>query len=130
MIGVVSSVTARTDSTPEPQAASLRKPVAEFEATLIAQVLEKLRDAYRLPGVEETDVAGDSLRSLATSALAGGLSRSGGFGIGRLLMNELENMPEVTSPGVKPMRPGADYQLVTHPGLKNFHEVPIGRSGE
>lgn len=69
--------------------ASLREKAAEFEGMLIAQVLQKLEECYRLDS-EESDSANQGFTSLATSALGGGLARSGGLGLGEMLVQSLQ----------------------------------------
>ena len=64
--------------------ASLRKHVAEFEGLLLSQILQKLKDAYHLPGEEERDSAGESFQSLANSALGNNLAARGGPGVTKL----------------------------------------------
>ena len=68
---------------------SLREKAAEFEGMLIAQVLQKLDECYRLDS-EEADSANQGFTSLATSALGGGLARSGGLGLGEMLVQSLQ----------------------------------------
>lgn len=69
--------------------ASLREKAAEFEGMLIAQVLQKLDECYRLDS-EEADSANQGFTSLATSAVGGGLARSGGLGLGEILVQSLQ----------------------------------------
>jgi Rod binding domain-containing protein len=79
-------------SNPEPQGFKsryLREKAAEFEGMLIAQVLQKLDECYRLDS-EEADSANQGFTSLATSALGGGLARSGGLGLGEMLVQSLQ----------------------------------------
>ncbi|MGE5111460.1 MAG: hypothetical protein ACM3JB_11420 [Acidobacteriaceae bacterium] len=70
-------------------ATRLREKAAEFEGMLIAQVLQKLDECYRLDS-EEADSANQGFTSLATSALGGGLARSGGLGLGEMLVQSLQ----------------------------------------
>lgn len=77
---------------------SLRRHVAEFEGMLLSQILEKLRDTYRMPGAEETDSAGESFQSLANSAMGNGLAANGGLGLTDLLVQSLTRRPETAAP--------------------------------
>ncbi len=77
---------ASTHTAPDP---GLRQKAAEFEGILLAQVLQKLNDSYRLPGGEETDSTASSFQELATSALGGGLAQSGGLGIAEMMTRSL-----------------------------------------
>ena len=67
----------------------LRQKAAEFEGILLAQILQKLSDSYRLPGGEETDGTASNFQELATSALGGGLAQSGGLGIAEMMTRSL-----------------------------------------
>lgn len=94
---MTSAVLSRLGGIPHPTGdAALRKCAAEFEGILLAQILEKLRDCYRFPGGNESDPAGDSLQSIANTALANGLGKSGGIGITEVLMRSLQRTSNVT----------------------------------
>jgi Rod binding domain-containing protein len=68
----------------------LREKASEFEGILIAQILQKLNQCYRLDESEDSDSANESFGSLATSAVGGGLARSGGLGIGEMIVRSLQ----------------------------------------
>lgn len=70
---------------------ALREKAAEFEGILISEILQKLSECYRVPGEEDSDGAGENFRSMATSALGGGLARSGGLGVGEMLVRQLSS---------------------------------------
>lgn len=89
--------------------ASLRKHVAEFEGLLLSQILEKLKDAYHMPGGEEMDSAGESFQSLANTALGNNLAAHGGLGMTNLLVQSLTGGTEVTG-SVKPAASLADVK--------------------
>jgi Rod binding domain-containing protein len=73
---------------------ALREKATEFEGILLAEMLQKMSACCGAPGSENSDSTGESFQSLATSALGGGLARSGGIGIGDLLVRSL-------SPGLR-----------------------------
>lgn len=100
------SIPAVQSAAQDPNAA-LRKHVAEFEGLLLSQILEKLKDAYHLPGEEESDSAGESFQSLANSALGNNLAARGGLGMTNLLVQSLTANAEATGT-VKPMLKAAD----------------------
>lgn len=76
----------------------IRESAAEFEGILLAQIMEKLRDCYRLDD-EQQDPAGQSMQSIATTALANGLGRHGGLGLGQMMVRSLEPKEAATGPG-------------------------------
>lgn len=82
---------------------ALREKASEFEGMLIAQILQKLDECYKLGNSDEDDSTSESFQSLATSAVSGGLARSGGLGIGemivRSLTGEAKNKEDVDSKG-------------------------------
>ena len=98
-------------------AAALRRHATEFEAILIGQVLEKLKDTYScVPGEQPSDAGHDTEASLATQALATGIAKAGGFGFARMILKSLQpepadaesNAASAESPGeTKSLRAGA-----------------------
>lgn len=89
----ISAVSANSEYGDPAAVAALRKRAAEFEGILLAQILEKVSEAYRVPGADDADSAGESLHSLATSALGNGLAASGGVGIAEMLVRSLKSSP-------------------------------------
>ncbi len=75
----------------------LRAKAQEFEGLLLAKMLEKLKDAYGVPGGEENDPSAGSMEALATSALGGGLARRGGIGIARMIVESLSSQAAVNN---------------------------------
>lgn len=100
------SIPAVQSASDDPHAA-LRKHVAEFEGLLLSQILEKLKDAYQLPGEEESDSAGESFQSLANSALGNNLAARGGLGMMNLLIQSL-TVNDGVKGAVKPTPHSAD----------------------
>lgn len=72
----------------------LREKATEFEGMLIAQILQKLDECYKLGTSDDDDGTSESFQSLATSAVGGGLARSGGLGIGDMLVRSLKGEPQ------------------------------------
>ncbi len=68
---------------------ALREKAAEFEGILLSELLQKMSDCCKVSGGDDPDSAGESFQSLATSALGTGLARTGGVGIGRMLIRSL-----------------------------------------
>lgn len=77
--------------------AELNKHAAEFESLLMTQLLEKLERAYKIPGAEEEDSAGETVHGLGLQSLGRALANRGGVGIGKLIASSLagpqENAP-------------------------------------
>ena len=75
-------------------AAALRRHATEFEAILLGQVLEKLKDTYSsVPGEQPSDAGHDTEASMATQALATGIAKAGGFGFARMMLKALQPEP-------------------------------------
>ena len=68
---------------------ALRDKAYEFEGMLIAQILQKLDECYKLGNSDDDDSTSQSFQSLATSAVGGGLARSGGVGIADMIVQSL-----------------------------------------
>jgi Rod binding domain-containing protein len=83
---------------PGSQDSQLRKRVGEFEGMLLAQILEKLKDSYRVPGDDDSDSTGESFQSLANSALGNSLAAKDSMGISKLLLQSLTSKPKI-APG-------------------------------
>jgi Rod binding domain-containing protein len=75
-------------------AGALRRHATEFEAILLGQVLEKLKDTYScVPGEQPSDAGHDTEASMATQALATGIAKAGGFGFARMILKHLQPEP-------------------------------------
>lgn len=82
-------------------AATLRGRAVEFEAILLANVLEKLEHTYScVPGEQSADAAHDTENSLETQALAEGIAKAGGFGFAKMILKYLSPLPE-SPPGTE-----------------------------
>jgi len=99
----------------------LRRQAAEFEGLLLSQVLEKLKEAYRLPGTDEIDSAGENFQSLANSALGNSLAARGGMGLTDMLVQALTRDTKVAEP-VKPPTGDADVQTRQAENIKAFSD--------
>ena len=79
---------------------TLRRHATEFEAILLGQVLEKLKETYScVPGEQPNDAGHDTEASLATQALANGLAKAGGFGFARMILKYLQPEPAESASG-------------------------------
>lgn len=98
-------------STTDPN--KIDKAARNFESLLVGHWLEQAEKSFAtVPGTdpdEQNDSARDQFMSIACESLAQGLSRSGGFGIARMISRQLEavaaNAP-ATSNSPKEVRQG------------------------
>ncbi len=75
------------------QPARLVKAACEFEALLLQNLLEKMKQSF--VGQEDSqDAAHDTINNLGTQAVAGALVARGGIGIARMLLHQLEPAAE------------------------------------
>ena len=70
------------------------KAAREFEANLIASLLQSLEETFAsVPG--KTDLPGaDNYNYLGTQALAGAIADHGGFGIAKMILQHMPNVHE------------------------------------
>ncbi|HMD83748.1 MAG TPA: hypothetical protein VKO18_03480 [Terriglobia bacterium] len=68
----------------------LRKAAEEFEGILISQLMGDFKMGFSALGGETPMAGSDSLNSLAVQMLSGAMARRGGFGIGKMLVEQLE----------------------------------------
>jgi hypothetical protein len=93
--------------TPAPQhSRKLQERATEFESMLLSQILEKVQESFVGMGNEEegADPGKSTLSGLGTTALAQGLARRGGLGIGRML---LQHLPSDIDQSVTTVIPGS-----------------------
>lgn len=98
-IGTVSQVNAtrpavpsRNPETPEQK---LRKAATEFESILISTIWKSMMESYGLDE-ESSDPGHSTFEDMGVQAIAQTLSKSGGFGIGSLIVKHLEASLEGT----------------------------------
>lgn len=72
-----------------PKALRGAKAAREFEASLIASLLESMEKTFATVPGEENLAGGDDYNYLGTQALATGLAGQGGFGIADLISRHL-----------------------------------------
>ena len=94
-----------------PGTAKIQQAAQEFESILLTQWLEQARQSFAVvPGSDEddpTDPGGEQMLSLGMQSLAAAVTKSGGFGIARMLTRHLESSkteaasrPEASTDGV------------------------------
>lgn len=85
--------TGRTDAAAaSAPSGKLRKAAEEFEAIVLATLLEKMQKTFAGVG-ESQDPAHDTLGSLGTEALAQGLAANGGVGLARMILHQMSRSP-------------------------------------
>src|SRR5215813_11841754 len=73
-----------------PQEQKLRKAAAEFESQLLSSLWKSMKHTFSSDSDQDSlDPARESLEDWGIDAMSGAVSRAGGFGIGRLIINEL-----------------------------------------
>ena len=68
----------------------LRKAAQEFEGILISQLLGKFDMGFSSLAGDSTMAGSETLNSLAVQALSGAMASRGGFGVGKMLVHQLE----------------------------------------
>lgn len=82
---------ASAENAPEtPAHKKLRKAAEEFEGILISQLLGEFKVGLSSLSGDSPLAGSDTLNSLAIQTLSGALARSGGLGIGQMLVHQLE----------------------------------------
>lgn len=80
--------------------ATLQRRAIQFEAILIGNVLDKLKETYScVPGEQPDDAAHDTESSLATQGLAEGIAKAGGFGFAKMILKYLQQNTGSDEPG-------------------------------
>lgn len=73
----------------------LKKAASEFEAMLLANLWQTSKSAF---GSEDSDAAGENLQDMGIRAMCAGVSKAGGLGIAKSLIQALSGQQtEVTS---------------------------------
>jgi Rod binding domain-containing protein len=68
----------------------LRKAAEEFEGILISQLLGQFQTGFSSLAGDAPLTGSDTLNSLAVQALSNAMAHRGGFGIGQMLVRQLE----------------------------------------
>jgi len=68
----------------------LTKAAEEFEGLLISQLLSDFKMGLTADGGDAPLAGSDTLNSLAVQTLSGAMAGRGGFGIGKMLVHQLE----------------------------------------
>ncbi len=92
MIAPLTATPAAAASADAATSPKLRKAAEDFEAIVLASLLEKMQKTFAGVG-ESQDPAHDTLGSLGTEALAQGLAARGGVGLARMILHQLARSP-------------------------------------
>jgi len=79
----------RRASVPSTEREALRQVAGQFEALFIQELLRSMRSTTLETGLTGNDRASKMYREMYDEAMSGNLATSGGFGIGRMLEEEL-----------------------------------------
>jgi flagellar protein FlgJ len=79
----------RSASVPKTEREALHQVAGQFEALFVSELLKSMRSTTMDTGFLGNDQATKMYRDMHDEALAGNLATTGGFGIGRMLEEEL-----------------------------------------
>lgn len=99
----------RTQSIPSRAAIHAAKAAQDFEASLLASLLESLEKSFVRLGQGDTVPGGDDYKYLGTQALAETIASKGGFGIASMIL------AHVPHEGIGPTRDNSAKPRVKHP---------------
>lgn len=68
----------------------LRAAAAEFESMLLANLWKSMKSTFASSEEESTDPAHNSLEDWGIQAMAGAVGKTGGLGLGKLILKHLE----------------------------------------
>lgn len=90
-MAVRSLTAASAGNLPEsPAHKKLRKAAQDFEGILISEMWEKFNEGFTDFGGETPLAGSETMNSLAIQTLSSAIARSGGLGIGKMLVHQLE----------------------------------------
>jgi Rod binding domain-containing protein len=78
------------DSTPGGR--KLQKAAAEFESMLLSNLWKSMKSSFASGDEESMDPAHDALADMGIQAMSSAVAKTGGLGIGRLILKHLEPM--------------------------------------
>jgi peptidoglycan hydrolase FlgJ len=77
----------------------LRKAAGEFESLLLENLWKSMKGSFATDDEDSSDPAHDTLDDWGIQAMSDAVGKSGGLGIGRLILKHLE--PKLTPPAEK-----------------------------
>jgi hypothetical protein len=75
------------------------KAAREFEGVLLSNLLSQLQTTFQVPGTESEDPSGDSIRGIGLQELGEVWAKSGGIGLGRMILEHIAP-PRNTEPSL------------------------------
>ena len=93
-VGYLSSLRAEAASAPNK---AIEEVASQFEALFIQQMMKSMRDAVPKSDLTQSDHL-ETYQSMADRQMAVGLSRQGGIGIARMLVEQMQSKSYVASP--------------------------------
>jgi Rod binding domain-containing protein len=91
------------------QGEKLRRAAEEFEAMLIADFWKSMTEPFSNDDEDALDPGHSTWQDMGVQAMAGALSKEGGFGLGRLILKHLEPLVR----GGSPESSAQDHKLST-----------------
>jgi Rod binding domain-containing protein len=74
----------------EVQDQKLRRAATEFESILISTLWRSMKGSFDFDDSDSTDQGGSGFEDMAIQSMSQALSKSGGFGLGKLIIKHLE----------------------------------------
>ena len=100
-----------------PTGRKLQKAAAEFESMLLSNLWKSMKSSFAGSDNESTDPAHQALEDLGIQAMSSAVGKSGGLGIGKLILKHLEPMLP-TDANAKGLQPGKASALSADTFLK------------
>jgi Rod binding domain-containing protein len=106
-----------TDTTPAER--KLRKAAAEFESMLLSSLWKSMKSSFASSDDESSDPAHDVLADMGIQAMSSAVAKTGGLGLGKLILKHLEPMlaHSANNRGIQPGKASAfpaDILFETH----------------
>jgi len=89
-LGNLAQMTGTREALPRNRDEALKRVSSEFEAIFIGQLLKTMRDSVLETGLMGNSRASKMYREMHDDALASEMAKTGEFGIGRMLYEELK----------------------------------------
>lgn len=101
LLAAKSGVTAPQNPAVNAENAELENASQQFEALLLNQMLREMRNTVPESGLFEKSMAEEIFTSMLDEQYADAMARSGGIGLARMIVDQLQNDPRVTGGKLK-----------------------------
>ena len=90
--------TAQVSTRNNPKAQKLHRAAQEFEAMLIANFWKSMTESFSSGDEDSLDPGHSTWQDMGVQAMSEGLAKSGGFGLGKLILKHLDPLVHSTPP--------------------------------